>query len=440
MPAALGAKSLDAYRGAMASTPPQDAVPAAPQADGGPLIVHLRDRDEADALLDWSAWGATPLVATFGQPQIEYSAVRKACGLMPRPERGLIEVTGRDRHSFLNNLLTNGLVGKETKQPLPPGHGCYAFLLNLKGRVVADCHVLEVPGGDRTLLDVDRAAAAMLVEVIDGYRFAEKVKLKDVSADWQSVALHGPTATDILAAAADGPAAFEPTPDDFPATVDVPVALARFAGVEAVAYRDDICGVPGVHLWLPADRVVGVWDDLTTRFGETLDDRRFGERRLTPLGWAMFNACRIEAGRPLLGVDFPAAPPSRAGKSREDPPKGGALPAETGRLFDRAVSVTSGCYLGQEVVARMHARRVTAKQIVGIRMADDALPTAGVPVEVDDGEVGTVTSSTISPVLSAACLCLATIKRPHFEIGTKVTIPAEGRNAAGEVVALPFLD
>ncbi len=423
----------------MAHPPPQDAVPPPEANGGGPLLVHLRQRDHADAEIDWSAWGTTPIVSTFGHPQIEYSAVRKACGLMPRPERGLVEVVGRDRHSFLNNLLTNGLVGKESKQPLPPGHGCYAFLLNLKGRVVADARVLEVPGQDRLLLDVDRATAAMLVEVLDGYRFAEKVKLADISADWQSLALHGPTALDLLAQAADGPVAFEPTPADFPATADVPVTVAKFGGVEAVLFRDDVCGTAGVHVWLPADRVVGVWDDLTTRFGETLDDRRFGERRLTPLGWAMFNACRIEAGRPLLGVDFAAAPPSRAGKSKEEPPKGGSLPAELGPLFDLGVSVTSGCYLGQEVVARMHARRVSAKQIVGIRMNDDALPTAGAPVEVGDDAVGTVTSSTLSPVLSAACVCLATVKRPHFEVGTEVTIPAEGRHATGKIVALPFL-
>jgi hypothetical protein len=43
-------------------------------------------------------------------------------------------------------------------------------------------------------------------------------------------------------------------------------------------------------------------------------------------------------------------------------------------------------------------------------------------------------------VLSAACVCLATIKRPHYEVGTEVVIPAEGRNAKGQVVALPFVD
>ena len=414
----------------------QDVDAPAPDS-ASPLAELLKADDDAE----WTAWGRTPIVSNFAEPQAEYAAVRKACGLMHRPERGLIRAAGPDAASFLNNLLTNALVNKETKRPIPPGHGCYSFLLNLKGRIVADLFVLRPPGTDDLLLAVDRAAAPMLVEAIDRYRFSEKVKFTDESAAFETLELHGPGAVDLLNDAADGPVGFGPTPADFPATSDVPTTTLRLGGVEVVAYRDDPCGVPGVTLLVPRDAAVAVWQDLTTRFGQTADDREYGPRRLRPVGWAMFNACRIENGRPLLGVDFTASPPSRPGPKKDagDEPKGGTLPAETGPLFDRGVSVTGGCYLGQEVVARMHARRVTAKQIVGVRMLDDALPAAGAPVEVDDAAVGTVTSSTISPVLSNACLCLATVKRPHFEAGTRVVVPAEGRHAAGEVVGLPFL-
>ena len=159
----------------------------------------------------------------------------------------------------------------------------------------------------------------------------------------------------------------------------------------------------------------------------------------------MFNACRIEAGTPILGIDFAASPPSRPGPKAaeetagEPEPRGGTLPAETGVLFSRAVSVTGGCYLGQEVVARMHARNVVARKIVGIRMTEDALPSAGAEVEVGDQAVGVITSSTLSPVLSNTCIGLAMLKRPHFEPGTQVSILAEGRRAGGVTVDLPFL-
>ena len=424
----------------MADAAPQDVADTAAET----RLTPLQCLQEAGDLTEWASWGQTPLVSTYGHPQAEYAAVRKGVGLLDLPQRGVIEVTGKDRHVFLNNLLTNGLVHPQTKAALPAGHGCYSLFLNLKGRVVADMNVLELPAGDRTLIECDAAAATVLLATFDLYLFAEKVTLRDATAEFHVLALHGPSVLGLLNDAADSPVVFEPTPADFPATADLPTATLTLAGVPAVAFRDDPCGVPGVTLLVPRDRVLQVWSDLTTRFGGTDDDRDFGRRRLRPVGWAMFNACRIEAGRPLMGVDFALAPPSKPGKQKaaeDEPPeaKGGVLPAETGPLFARAVSTTTGCYLGQEVVARMHARKVVAKQLVGIKMDEDALPSAGAPVETDDQQIGHITSSTLSPVLSAASVCLATVKRPHFEVGTAVVVPAEGRRARGTVVALPFL-
>jgi glycine cleavage system aminomethyltransferase T len=109
--------------------------------------------------------------------------------------------------------------------------------------------------------------------------------------------------------------------------------------------------------------------------------------------------------------------------------------------MDRAVSLTKGCYPGQEIVARMHARKQIAKQLVGIRMNDDALPIAGAQINDEQGNtVGGVTSSTISPILSGAAICLGYVKRPLFSLGTKVTIPAEGQMRQAMVVQTPFIE
>jgi folate-binding protein YgfZ len=147
---------------------------------------------------------------------------------------------------------------------------------------------------------------------------------------------------------------------------------------------------------------------------------------LRPIGWAAFNACRIESGRPIFGIDFDDS----------------ILPAETGQLA-RAVSFTKGCYPGQEVVARMHARQQVARQIVGLKMESDALPIAGAQIFDDNGgtggnAVGGVTSSTISPILSNAALCIGLVKKPFFAVGTKSTIPAEGAMHKATVVETPF--
>src|SRR5688572_28867403 len=114
------------------------------------------------------------------------------------------------------------------------------------------------------------------------------------------------------------------------------------------------------------------------------------------------------------------------------------LPTETGQLA-RAVSL-SKCYIGQEIVARMHARGQVARRIVGIRMADDALPLAGTEVVDNDGnQIGVVTSSTNSPLLSNAAIALATVKKPHYEIGVSLRVPAEGAIRSATVVETPFV-
>jgi folate-binding protein YgfZ len=154
--------------------------------------------------------------------------------------------------------------------------------------------------------------------------------------------------------------------------------------------------------------------------GERLPNKR---RRVRPAGWAVFNAARIENGRPIFGIDFDDT----------------ILPAETGQL-SRALSFTKGCYPGQEIVARMHARQQVAKQIAGLKFADDSLPIAGAPVTDDAGNtVGGITSSTISPILSNTAIAIAILKRPHFAVGTVLNVPAEGAMRKAVVTELPFV-
>ncbi len=115
------------------------------------------------------------------------------------------------------------------------------------------------------------------------------------------------------------------------------------------------------------------------------------------------------------------------------------LPAETGQL-ERAVSFTKGCYLGQEIVARMHVRGQVARQIVGIRMKEDALPIAGAAIlDKEKNQIGGITSSTISPVLSNTAICLGMVKSTFAAVGTELQIAAEGAFRMGTVVKLPFI-
>jgi folate-binding protein YgfZ len=369
-------------------------------------LLPLHQQSEAE----FQPYADVQVVSTFGQPQAEYSAIHKACGVMDLPQRGIVELTGRDRLTFLNNLLTNQTFDKQTKTPLGAGNGVYAFLLNAKsGRIIVDLNVLEL--GQRTLIELDGRFVADVLKTLDQYRFAEQVRFESRIGTFHEIALHGPGAIEVLNKAVDALPALDS---------QLNCGEVRIIGHDVIIWRDDVCGVPGFQLIIPTSASQAIWNHLLTTFGAEIE---LGKRALRPIGWAAFNACRIEAGRPIFGIDFDDS----------------ILPAETGQM-DRAVSLTKGCYPGQEIVARMHARKQIAKQLVGIRMNDDALPIAGAQINDEQGNtVGGVTSSTISPILSGAAICLGYVKRPLFALGTKLMIPAEGRMRQATVVQTPFV-
>lgn len=361
------------------------------------------------AQAEFQPYDTLEIVCTYGQPQAEYAAIRKACALLDWPQRGILEVSGKDRLPFLNNLLTNQTWNKETKTGLTAGQGVYAFFLNNKGRIEADMNVLEL--GDRTWLEMDARLVEPTRTAFDKFLFAEQVKLTPRLDDLHEISLQGPGAPDLLSTLLGSPCPDLPPLGSF---------KTQFSNIELLLWRDDSAGVPGYCGILPSDTAGALWNTLLSRFGAPADT---GRRSLRPAGWAAWNATRIEAGRPLFGIDFDNT----------------ILPAETGQL-SRAVSFTKGCYLGQEIVARMHARGQAAKQIVGLKMQDDSLPLAGAKIFDDQqNEVGGITSSTLSPVLSNTAICLGLLKRNFIAPGTTVHIPAEGALRAATVTALPFL-
>jgi folate-binding protein YgfZ len=389
----------------------------------------LRDlHRQAEA--EFQPYGVVEIVSTFGEPQAEYAAVRKSCGMMDLPQRGFLELSGVDRLSFLNGLISAETFNKQTKQPMPGGRWVYSYFLNLKGRIVCDMNVLEL--GDRTLIELDGRLLEPMRQVFEAYHFVEQVKMRN-REDLHEIALHGPGAREVLDKLGAIPAGF----DDVQSC-----AVLATLGREAIVWRDDPSGTPGFHLIIPSDQARAIWMHLITIFGQGSEPAK---RMLRPIGWAAFNATRIEAGRPIFGIDFDGAPPASAMPAKQQRDQGtsdesspGVLPAETGQLA-RAVSL-SKCYVGQEVVARMHARGQVARKLVGIRMESDALPIAGAQLlDESSNVIGVITSSTVSPVLSNAAICLGFVKRPHFEPGIRLRVPAEGQIRTGVVTDLPFV-
>ena len=355
--------------------------------------------------------GAVEVVESFGEYEAEYAVLRKGAGIFHMPQRGLIEVIGDDRADFLQRMISNDVA------KLTPGDGCRAFLLNRQGRIIADLVVLQ---DDKcTLLDTDVFQATTVPAELDKYLFAEDVKLADVSAAHTHIALLGPAAAKLCERAGLG---------DVSGLKPFGHRALAGDGPAVHAYRRDEVGALGIHLLVPADRGAEVYQRLAEVVGGLVPEVEGGVRREVTgrgVGWLAYNTARIEAATGIYHIDF--GPDS--------------LPHETGAL-DQAVSFTKGCYLGQEIVARMQSLGHPKRVLVPLRCAGDAMPLAGEHVfDATDRStiIGAVTSSTVSPLLGGRAIALAMIKWGKHRPDTTVIVPAEGSMTEATVQAGNFL-
>ena len=350
------------------------------------------------------------IVAGYGLLELEYAAFRRGAAVVERSCRGTVAVRGGDRIEFLNRMVTQELKG------MAAGDVRAGFWLNRKGRIEADLVFAEVPAAVDDdafmLIDLDVHDAARTVTSLTAFLFNEDVHLADQTAEWGRLAVHGPEGAMLLSNAGADDASLEAL------NADLRCVRTQLAGVPAVLVRRDQCGSPGVEVFVPASGLARVWDALVSQHDATAG----GRRRARPAGWHANNIARIEAGTPLHHVDFGTE----------------SLPHESGVIGER-VSFRKGCYLGQEVVARMESLGKPKQRLVGLRIAEDALPVAGSPVfelgadGAPGNPVGSITSSTLSPMLGASSVAFAMVRTAHAEPGTVLGVPAEGVRATATV-------
>ncbi|MEO8677704.1 MAG: glycine cleavage T C-terminal barrel domain-containing protein [Vicinamibacterales bacterium] len=112
-----------------------------------------------------------------------YRALRTTGGVVKRTDRGVLSITGRDRATWLQGLVTNDVLS------LGAGQSCYAAYLTPQGRMITDMNVVADAG--RLLLDVPAPLAAALRERLDGLIFAEDTQVTDESAALQVLEVYG---------------------------------------------------------------------------------------------------------------------------------------------------------------------------------------------------------------------------------------------------------
>lgn len=320
-----------------------------------------------------------------------YGAARRGVGLVARQDYGRVVVSGKDRATYLHGLLTNDIA------VLKPGAGCYAAYLTPQGRMIADLWVYEL--GDVMLVTLLDDVKDTVLGRLDQFIFAEDVQLGDVSDTFASLAAVGPLAAAAVARALGlDQAALEALPEHGN-------LRAAFSGQPAIVLRVTDLGEPGFDLLVEAGAIAGLRAALHAEGAVDVDADAA-------------EAIRVEAGVPKFHRDMD-----------ED-----TIPLEAG-IEARAISLTKGCYVGQEVIIRVlhrgHGR--VARKLVGL-VADSGVPVErGAAVLAGDRHVGAVTSAAWSPALQKP-IALAYVLRDFIEPGTDVTVSG----AAAVVTALPF--
>ena len=241
--------------------------------------------------------------------------------------RGVIEVAGEDRVAFLQGLVSNDV------EKASAARAIYAALLTAQGRYLFDFFI--VAQGDALYLDAEAARLAELLKRLTIYRLRAKVSLADASARFAVAAAWGDGTSDRLGLSGTG-------------------AATEFAG--GVAYLDPRLEALGVRCLLPRER---------------------GCDAIAQAGFARADAVAYDRHRLAFG-----APDGSRDLQIEK-----ALLMESGFDELNGIDWQKGCYMGQELTARMKHRALVKKRLLPVTVAG-AMPASGTTITLDGGEAG----------------------------------------------------
>jgi folate-binding protein YgfZ len=330
-----------------------------------------------------------------------YRAVREAAAVVDRSSRARLRLTGADRRDYLQGLLTNDVAA------LGPGQGCYAALLTAQGRMISDMYVYET--GEAIVMDLEPALGGTVAAHLDRFIFSEDVQVTNETAATAQLGVFGPASSAVIAAVLSASAVTRDHLEGLPVLGNRTVP---WRGGNVLIVRRDELGVSGFDLIVNADDKAALREAIEAAGAIAFDDETA-------------EVLRIEHGRPRFQQDM-----------NDD-----TIPLEAG-IDDRAISMTKGCYVGQEIIVRVlhrgHGR--VAKRLVGLAVGSSSeVPNAGDRLRstTDEREIGVVTSAVWSPAADGP-IALGYVHRDFVEEGTVVTIDHGGARLPATVRRSPL--
>jgi folate-binding protein YgfZ len=374
------------------------------------------------------------VVNDYGNWLAEHAALRKSAGVLDLSFRGRICLVGADRVRFLHGQVTNDI------KKLAVGSGCYAALTTAKGKMESDLNIFCL--ADELLLDFEPGLTGKVSQRLEKFIVADDVQIVDAAPHYGLLSVQGPEAEEVVHAlrlvGRDALPRVQADRQVGPPLVKIsnatlgeiylvnqprldsswwgetPSSPNQKSGPERLSpHRNN-----GFDLFIPNSSLSAVTDKLIAVA------KQIGGR---VVGWQAFETARIEAGIPRFGVDMDET----------------NLPLECGPTLRDAVSYNKGCYIGQEVINRVHSFGHVNKELRGLRLADSAsaglpLPQRGDKLFHDGKETGYITSAVKSPALDAN-IALGYVRREAYQIGTELILRTATGESPAKIVELPFV-
>jgi folate-binding protein YgfZ len=323
--------------------------------------------------------------------QKEYATVRDGGIGFYEQKRGLIEVSGGEAIQFLNGLVTNDVGKMDSAVWLP------AAFPNAQGRLLALARVLRFRfftlekdffKEDKFVFETEEATYEKILQNLSRFTFAGDFHVKDLTENYTCISLLGKVFTK----------------PPFPSIKKKPVTIARDVDEERSFYIHDWRG-EGFDFFVPKDKK----EDFINKWKKQGAVEISAETR---------EVLRVENGLPLYGVDMDDA----------------TIVPEID--LPDLISYNKGCYIGQEIIARIHFRGHVAKKLTGLIFEDEkAEINANDEIKSPEGKnAGKITSVVFSPKLGKK-IALAFVRYDYLAEGTELKV----NDSAAKVKDLPFV-
>ena len=333
------------------------------------------------------------LVGHFTDSHEEHRAVRQGVGVIDLSHRGRLRLTGNDRAKYLHRIISNDVEG------LAVGEGNYATILTNRGKIIADMKVYVFE--DSIGLETNPETTSILYQELDKYLIADDVTIEDFTERTGAVGVHGPKSTELLQDAYGFDVGHLPEYHSVVHEID---------GRRIVCIRANETGEVGYNLYTESESMEWLWDTTLTK------GRAFGAQ---PVGLTALNALRIETGIPRYGAELDDS----------------IFPQEA--ELEGAISFEKGCYIGQEIVARMKYRGHPNRLLRGFEITSDTPPQKGDRLFDGDKEIGWMTSAVVSPTFGKT-IGMGYVRVAFTDEGSQVEVETADGRVNATVRLLPF--